>query len=253
MIKYGLKLWSTNENCFHEAIKLYKDGLINFVELYIVPNTFQRKNLTILKNIPVQIHAPHSSHDFNVFKLNKEGINLFKNQVVKVADFLNAKYIILHPGIRNNSETFKKNIAQIYNKRILIENMPRIALDGSSACFGYSLKQLKFIKKKCGLNICLDLTHAIKSAKSQNLNYKNYLKSLISNLNPYYFHISGGDKNNPIDEHKNLWESNFNLKWIKKILNKLSAKRGVFLVFETPKTINGLENDIQNINYFKNL
>lgn len=254
MIKYGLKLWSTNENWFHEATNLCKDGLIDFVELYMVPSTFKKRGLAILKSIPVQIHAPHSHQDpeqhFNVFELNKEKINLFKNQAIKAADFLNAKYIVLHAGIGDDPEVFKRNIAQIYDKRILIENMAQIGLDGS-ACFGYSLEQLKFIKNECRFNICLDFAHAIKSAKSQNLNYKNYLKSLISNLNPCYFHISGGNKNNPTDEHKNLWESNFDFKWIKNLLNKLSIKKDIFLVFEVPKTSNNLKNDIKNIDYFK--
>jgi len=252
MIKYGLKLWSTNKNHFNEAVKLYKNGLIDFIELYVVPNALCKEDLIIFKNIPVQLHTMHSLHDFDIFDLSKKKINLFKNQILKLADFLNTKHIILHAGIGDNYKIFKKNIAKIYDKRIIIENLPKIGLDKKN-CFGYSLAQLNFIKKTCKLNICFDFAHAIKSAKSQNLNHKSYLKSLIRQLNPCYFHIDGCNTHKEKDEHLDLPKGNFDIKWAKKLLTELSLKKDVLLVFETPKHGNNLKNDIKNINYFKNL
>lgn len=251
MIRYGIKLWSINKNYFDKALELFKLGEIDFVEIYIVPDSFNLDELKILKEIPTVIHSPHFDHNFNIFNLDKSKIELFKNQVIKTADFLNGQFIILHAGVGKSEEIFKENAAKIYDKRILIENMPRVALD-DRICFGYSLEQLKYIKKH-GLDICLDFTHAIKSAVSQNLDYKKFINSLLNELKPYYFHICGGEKNKEKDEHLNLFEGDFDLKWIKKIINNLAKDKEVQLVFEVPKDKNGLENYIKNINYFKNL
>ncbi len=252
MIKYGLKLWSINRDYFPQAVNFYKKGLIDFVELYIVPNTFQYKEFNVLKNIPIQIHAPHALHGFNIFQLDKERIRLFKSQVIKAADFLNAKYIILHAGVGNDPEIFKKNIAKIYDKRIIIENKPKWGLN-NKICFGYSYSQLKVIKEKRRLNICLDVGHAIKSAISQKKDYKKYLRILIKALKPNYFHICDGFLKNEKDEHLNMGEGDFDLKWIKGQITQLTNKHMVYLLFETPKKNNDLQNDIKNIVYFEDL
>ena len=40
MYKIGLKLWSTNTDCYYnEAIRLYNDGVFDYIELYVVPDT----------------------------------------------------------------------------------------------------------------------------------------------------------------------------------------------------------------------
>ena len=252
MLQYGLKIWTTDKDSFQEALELFKNGEIDFAEIYIVPDSFLRKELKVLKKIPTIIHSVHESHNFNIFKLQDFKIELFKNQVVKTADFLKSRFIILHSGIGGAQDLFKKNIAKIYDKRILMENMPKIATDGKT-CFGYSLEQLKFIKEDCRLNFCLDFGHAIKSAVSQKLDYKDYIKSLIYHLKPSYFHLAGGEKKNEKDEHLNLFEGDFDAVWIKKTLESLAKNQSVYLVFETPKSKNNLENDIKNIDYFKNL
>ena len=252
MIKYGLKIWTTNKDSFREVFELFKKGMIDFVELYIVPDSFLPKELEVFKKIPTIIHSMHEEHNFNIFKLQDSQIELFENQVVKTADFLKSRLIILHGGVGESGEIFKKNIAKIYDKRISIENMPKIAIYGKT-CFGYSLEQLKFIKEECGFNICLDFGHAIKSAVSRKLDYKNYIKSLIYHLKSSYFHLSGGEKNNEKDEHLNLFEGDFDAVWIKKTLENLAKNQSIHLIFETPKSKNNLENDIKNIDYFKNL
>ena len=251
MIKYGLKLWSVNKKYFLDVIDFYHTGLIDFAELYIVPNTFRKREAAILKNIPVQIHAPHSLHSFNVFGLDKEKIDLFKNQVVEAADFFDSQHIILHSGVGSDLKIFKRNIKKISDKRILVENKPKIGLD-NRICFGYSLSQLRFIKKKCKLSICLDISHAIKSALSQKKDYKKYLETLIKTLEPDYFHVSDGLLIGEEDEHLSLGKGDFDLKWIKNILNKLSKTKDISIVIETPKGKDNLENDAKNINFFKN-
>ncbi|MFA4833319.1 MAG: TIM barrel protein [Patescibacteria group bacterium] len=251
MIKYGIKIWSINERYFTEAVRLYERGKIDFIELYLVPDKIP-ESVKKFKNVEMQIHAPHSSHGFNIFTVNQAGVNFFKEQVVKTADLLNAKNIIVHAGVGEDKLIFKKNIKLIADDRLLIENKPKVGLN-NELCFGHSLDQLIFIKDECGLNICLDFGHAIKSAASEKINYKDFLSNLLSILKPSYFHLSGGFYDNEQDEHLNLDEGNIDCTWIKNKLEKLSENSDISLAFETPKVGNNLRNDLRNIEYFKNL
>lgn len=253
-IKYGLKIWSTDGKLFKEAVQLVRNGEIDFIELYIVPNSFSLGKsdfLNELKNVPTTLHAPHEEHNFDVFTLNDSKVKIFKNQVIKTADFLGSKFIIVHAETGDSREIFKKNIKKINDKRILIENLPKFGLE-NEMCFGHSLEQLKFIKD-CGFDLCLDFSHAIKSAISQKLDYKEFINKLISELRPSYFHICNGEMNNDKDEHRDLFDGDFDIKWIKKILLKLTEKKDIYLVFETPKAGNGLRNDLKNMNYFRSI
>lgn len=255
-IKFGLKIWSTdNKELFEEAARLFERKEIDFVELYVVPDTLvlgKSEILEILKNIPTTIHCPHTGHNFDVFTLDDEKIKLFENQVIKVADFLGSKYIIVHSGIGDSSEIFKENIKKINDKRILVENLAKVGTVQTSevVCFGYSDEQLKFIKN-LGFNFCFDFSHAIKSAISQKIDYKEFVKKLIFELDPFYFHICNGRTDFVRDEHRDLFDGEFDLKWIKEIL--LGLKKDVYLVFETPKGKNGLGNDIKNMKYFRSI
>lgn len=250
-IKFGLKLWSIDkEDLFKKAIQLFERGEIDFIELYIVPDSLVSGKsgiLNDLKNIPTVIHAPHGEHNFNVFELDDSKIEFFKKQIIKTADFLNSKFIILHAEVGDSYKTFEENVRKINDKRILIENMPKVGLN-DELCFGYSYEQLKFIKD-CGFNFCLDFGHAIKSAISQKIDYKEFTKKLISELNPLYFHICNGKINILKDGHRDLFDGEFDIKWIKETL--LGLEENVYLVFETPKGENGLENDIKNMKYFR--
>ncbi|MFA6533498.1 MAG: hypothetical protein WCT22_05930 [Patescibacteria group bacterium] len=252
-IKYGLKIWSTNKKeLFKEAVQLFEKKEVDFMELYIVPDSLGNTELlNELKNIPTTIHAPHSEHNFDVFKLNDSKVELFKNQVIKTADLLNSKAIVVHAEAGDSQEIFKKNISLINDKRILIENMTKVGINGELH-FGHSYEQLKFIKD-CGFNFCFDFSHAIKSAISQGLDYKEFIEKLIVELSPSYFHICGGKTNIEKDEHGDLFDGDFDIKWMKKILLKLTEEKDIHLVFETPKSGDGLENDIKNINYFRSL
>ncbi len=252
MLKYGIKLWSINQDWFLPAVEIFKENKIDFIELYIVPDSFSFSGLSSLKNIPVFIHAPHYSHDFNIFKWNNQAAASFR-KTIEAADYFKSKFIIIHSGVGTDKENFKKNIEKISDRRIVIENKPKKAIGGEQ-CFGYSLEQLKFIKKACGSDICLDFTHAIKSAFSQKIDYKKFVLELINELSPRYFHIGGCFTNNgESDEHLNLWEGDTDIKWIKNELENLAQKEDIYLVFEVPKNEVDLKNDLANIEFFKKI
>lgn len=261
MIKYGIKIWSTNKEWFQPAIDLFKQGKIDFGELYIVPDSFELKELEVLKQMPFEVHASHFTHKFNLLEFDEKQIELFKTQVMKTADFLKSRFIIMHPGVGDNKDIFKKNSAKISDKRVLMETMVNTGFIGEGGnkmdkgveCFGHSEEQLRFIKQECGFNICFDFAHVIAGAVSQKLKYKDFIKSLLSALQPVYFHVSGGRIDSEHDEHLNVFDGNFDMKWIKNTLLRYSKAQDIYLVFETPKMGNGLGNDIKNIEYFKSL
>lgn len=255
-IKFGLKIWSTNsKDLFKEAVMLFEKKEIDFVELYIVPDSLKSGEYDILndlKNIKTTIHTPHTEHNFDIFWLEDSKIRLFKEQVIKTADFLGSKFIIVHAGVGDSEAIFRENIGKINDKRILIENMTKVGIN-NELCFGYSFKQMKFISD-CGFDFCLDFAHAIKSALSQKIYYKKFIEDIINQFCPVYFHISNGKLTlQQADEHMNLFDGEFDIKWIKELLLKLTGKKDVYLVFETPKEGNGLENDIKNIKYFRSI
>lgn len=254
MFKFGLKIWSINKESFSEAVALFRQGIVDFIEFYLVPDSFELSDFEIFKqnNIPITIHAPHTKHDFDVCNLNEKNLSVWQNQILKVADFFGSQFIIIHAGVGDSKEIFQQESAKIKDPRLLIENMPKIGLR-KKVCFGYSLKELRFIKRECGLNICLDLAHAFKSAISEEFNYKSFIHSLIVELEPFYFHISGGRQSNGTDEHLNLFEGDFDIKWLKSILGQLAKTKILYLVFEVPKDKDGLENDIKNIVYFQEI
>jgi hypothetical protein len=41
----GLKLWSTNENYIEEAKRLFDNGIYQYIELYVIPNSFEKIDL----------------------------------------------------------------------------------------------------------------------------------------------------------------------------------------------------------------
>lgn len=254
-IYYGLKIWSTNRNdLFREAVQLFRQKKFDFLELYLVPGSLDPEKLEILsefkkQKVPVTIHCPHDVHNFDISKLDYQKEELFKNLVLKTADFLGSKYIVVHPGLGDSYKIFEENIQKINDKRILIENMAKVG-PNPGVGFGHSLEQLKFIRG-LGFNFCLDFSHAVKSAASQKIDYKKFIEELISALNPSYFHICNGQKDYEIDEHRDLFDGEFDIKWIKEIL--LGLKKDVYLVFETPKVGDNLENDIKNIKYFQSI
>jgi hypothetical protein len=101
--------------------------------------------------------------------------------------------------------------------------------------------------------ICFDFEKAIKSACFQKIDYKDFILKCVNEFKPKYFHISGGDKNSPIDEHKDLMGVNFDVAWIRELLKSISQKEDIRLVFETAKKDGNLKNDVANLEYFKNV
>lgn len=247
MIKYGLKLWTNNKGLFKETVLRYQRREFDFVELYHnAHEEIDFKSLKILNELPVFIHNT-SDLGFHEFRVKTKQLKIWQ-KTKKLADYFDSPYIIVHSGKSANFKEFGKNLEKIDDPRILVENMAGLDIYGDST-FGYSLPQLKKIKKR--REICFDLEKAVKAACYQKISYKNFISQCTKQLKPFYFHISGGNKNDPMDEHKDLKEANFDLGWIKRRIKRIYRGKNAFLVFEVPRKGNNLENDVRNIDYFK--
>lgn len=249
MIKYGLKIWNNNTEWFEEAKKLYNNKNIDFIEIYFNPDSETNySHFDVFKDIPVNIHCTHTNN-FHEFSLGEKELKIW-NQVVKLADFFKSKHIVVHTGRNHDIESFKKELQKIEDNRILLENMPGLDIFGKEMSF-YNLESLKKLRQI--KEICFDFEKAFKSALYQKVRYEDFVTKCLDELKPEYFHISGGKTNNPVDEHLNLWEADFDIKWIKQELENRFFDNDCCLLFETPKEGKGLENDLKNIEYFKNL
>lgn len=253
MIKYGLKLWSNNTHLFDEFVLRYKKNEFDFVEIYS-NSEFEHNYRELEKLRDLSVLGVHMGH------LDKAGFHTFYltevqkkpwQMTVELADFLDSPRIIVHPAVEHNWDSFQENLKKIDDPRILIESMPaKSPLDDATRIFGTSLEDLKKIKTI--KEICLDIIKFIKACKYHNISYKEYIEKALQDLQPQYFHISGGNFDDPVDQHNNIWEGNCDWKWIRENLVRYSDKKDIYLVFETPKVGENLDNDIKNIEYFKN-
>lgn len=244
-LKYGLKLWSSNIELFDSAKEAHTKGFFDFIELFAdTSRSFDRSSLDSLKDIEVTIHAPHSGmfHEFVI----GDAEHATWNRTLELAEFFKSDVIVVHPGRDHTFETFSQNLAKIDDPRVYIENMSGLDIE-SKPMFGQKLEDLERIHRM--KPICFDLEKAVKAARYQDRDYKEYISEALQKLSPTYFHISGGDKESAVDEHLDLAEANFDVVWMKKHISAIAGSR---LVFETPKTT-GLQNDIANTDYFRAL
>ncbi|MSU75850.1 MAG: hypothetical protein EXS55_05045 [Candidatus Magasanikbacteria bacterium] len=248
MIRYGLKMWTSNElERFKEAAELCHLGQVDFIELYNNPEAeISQLALESIRFCPVTTHNTNTNK-WHEFVLGDEELATWK-KTVELANFFKSPIIVVHPGQRHTTESFLENLNKIDDPRIYIENMAGLDLF-KVPMFGQTLPELVAIQQS--KPICFDVEKAVKAACYQKLNYQNFIQDCLRELTPRYFHISGGDKNSPVDEHFNMWEATFDVAWVRQTLEEYAAPHSIDIVFETPKIGASLENDLKNINFFK--
>lgn len=248
-MEYGIKLWSTNEHWFQEAVDLYTAKEIDFVELYAIPDSLIPEKLEILKQVPITIHAAHEGHGLNMMQGKDRNAELI-GQAIEMADYFGSDIIVLHPGVGDDFAALQKNLSIVPDKsRFYLENMPVEGLEhlGGGHCFGGTHTQIQSMLAE-GFNFCLDFAHATKASITQQIDYKKFIEQIVHDFSPRYFHISDGDLMTPTDQHLNLGEGEFDLGFMKSLMSESDK-----LVFEVPKNKDDLKNDLKNIHYFKNL
>lgn len=225
MRKIGLKLWSPNTDYYlKEAQKLYEEGVFDYIELYVVPDTLETLEQWKKLDIPFIIHNAHFVHGFNLAKRENEQRNLdIYNQTVQFANALQADKIIFHGGVDGDPEETARQLKNLHEPRALLENKPYIALPnrmGGNFCRGATLDELRNIIEYAECGFCFDIGHAICSAASQKRDAYDYLRAMLA-LKPAMFHLSDvSDMASPYDSHLHLGSGQLNLKHILEIMDE---------------------------------
>ncbi len=210
-MKIGLKLYSTDVALIPDAIRLQND-FFNFIELYIVPGSYV-KTINAWKkfDIPYVIHAPHSFHGVNLAQADRWAVNQQSyRETICFADKLASDIIISHGGNNGYLEETIRQIMLINDKRIVIENKPKVGLN-NELCIGWSSVEFQRMLAVGMLQgIALDFVHASCAARSLNFNAMCLVEKLML-FNTKIYHLSDGDILSEKDIHLNLGKGNLNL------------------------------------------
>lgn len=213
-MKVGLKIFYGYEM---DKLRPFLDS-IDFVEVMAI----EGNDYSFLKeiNLPFVIHNQH--HAFGVNPANPSKLLSNKSSLdfsIKLADKMDAKTIILHPGFyedNNCSEDTFFDLLKDYNdKRIILEN-----LNFNSHGFenqGYDYKSMKLLMDKTKKGMCLDFEHACLSAFRLNKDMIGFVKEIMA-LKPRHFHMSNMTFN-PMKNHLHFSDGELPLAKLKKMLS----------------------------------
>lgn len=216
MMKIGLKLWSINTgNYLEPARKLYEQGVFDYIELYIVPDTLDRLVFWKSLDIPFILHNAHFAQGFNLAKKECErGNRKIYEETARYADRLAAPYIIFHGGIDGTAEETGRQLANLRESRALLENKPYVALPnkmGGNFCRGATKEEVALILESANCGFCLDFGHAVCAANSLHIDPYEYIDELRKFI-PVLYHLSDiQDMASPYDAHPHLGMGNLNI------------------------------------------
>jgi len=151
----GIKLWSTNTNLIDRVRELSEEGTISHLELYCVPNTYQKTIEAWTKlEIPYIVHASNES----VLDIS-DNAKLSANQAIfsevqQFADSLNTNTIIVHPGSGDIMENIRQ-LESFNDGRICVENLPHYSLHNSRMLNGVTYSDVRKLTKSLAANFCL--------------------------------------------------------------------------------------------------
>lgn len=224
MYKIGLKLWSINTDYYYdEAIRLFDEGVFDYIELYVVPDTTDTLKKWKNLKIPFAIHAPHFVHGLNFSDSAKRTYNnVLVEQTRHFSDELEAKYTVFHPGIGGTINETIYQLKNIKNFNFLIENKPSIVnitrLQKDDFCIGSTYEHIKTILTEIDCGFCLDIGHAIAAANYQHIDIYKYLNKM-NLFKPFTYHISDIDINSIYDQHLHFGDGSLDFSKIKNLFN----------------------------------
>lgn len=235
-MKIGVKTFD-NPN----FLKHFEDK-VDFFEIMAL----QKNDYSFLKkfSLPMVIHAEHQVYGVNPADSSKKEFNLKSiNFARKIADLVNAKNIVVHPGDLKNENCSEENSIDFFNElndeRICIENLP-LKTDYKKLC--HWPEEIQSFTKKTGVKFCFDVNHFIKSPTKFDGDY-SFVKKFIE-LNPAHYHL-GGQRISDSKEHLCLADSEIDLK---EILSYYPKSAGITL--ETEVDIKKVEDDVERIRKF---
>ena len=240
-MKFGLKLWSINTDLIDQAVHLIDENVFDYIELMVIPDSEIKP---FLIDVPYIIHIPHEKFGVNIGNPNAKEYTLqMINESITWADQLNAKYLILHAG-HGSMQHATALLCKVSDSRLLIENMPKVGLDGE-AMIGYSPAQIKELIGDGDMGLCLDFGHAVKAAVSLGVDYKEYVQGFMG-LEPKVFHVSDGTLSQERDEHLGIGEGEYDFEFLIGCVEENNSK---MVTMETPRVVQeSLDGDIENVN-----
>lgn len=247
--RYGLKLWSINRNYVDEAVRLYNEGVYSFIELFVVPGTYNDyARLWMAVDIPFVLHAPHFDKGVNLASRKNQKTNLLHAaETMRFADALQADTIIFHPGIEGDVRETVDQLHLINDPRIIVENKPYFGLN-DVICVGSSPEDLEFITANADVGFCLDIGHAICAANARNVDPMEYLTNFLA-LTPRMHHLTDGKFDSIYDRHDHFGAGDYNIPNIVRLL-----PHGSVITVETDKdSTEHLDDFVADISYLKSV
>ncbi len=249
-MRIGLKLFTTNNAQIPLAKQLYAKGYFDFIELYVIPNTYAGtihawKQL----DIPIVIHAPHSIHGFNLAQREKWYSNNDTFQEVRMAaDSLSATIIIVHGGNNGSLDETIRQLKLLHDSRIILENKPLIGIHGET-CVGCTPTDMNKVAEAGVLHgIALDFGHALCTANALEIDVFRLIEGLAA-FTPKIYHLSDGNAGSKTDTHYNLGKGDF---LIAKFLSFVPTK--ALLTLETPRdTTMGFNQFVDDVQYLRGI
>ena len=250
-IKMGIKISTKNFNLVPE---IYSNlDVIDYIEIILMPD-FSDGDIEKIRNLklPIVIHIPNSSYEIDFgdkTKINEN--NKYIKKLNRYEKKLNPFCYIVHPE-SGDLRLSIENIKKLKVTPIAIENMPQRSIFGGEL-LGYDINSLmEYFKEIPNLEFCFDINHAIKSAISKKIDYIKHVEEFLSFKKPRIFHLAGGSLKKEEDEHLHLFESEYDITKIKKLL--LNLDYIVNLTFETPRNYDKkIEDDLKNMRFFINV
>ena len=218
-----------------EGFKFLKENGIPHIELQFTrnfpTNIIELKQFAEKYDILLTIHAPYY---INLNSESEEIIERSKERLIKsckIADFLNAKYVVFHPGyygIKSKKETFEtivNNLKPVVDEISSYNVILSPETTGKLSSFG-SLEETFDLCKKLDLVPTIDFAHIY----ARSLGEINNTEQFMEIVDRYYeefgetFHFHFSDiKYGPKGEiaHLPLGEGNFNYKGLAEVIKDL--------------------------------
>lgn len=215
VLQIGLKLWSVNTGAWRrDALRLYEQGVYDYLELYAVPGTVDTIPLWQELRIPAVIHAAHFKHGFNLaLEASAAENRRIYDEMRRFADALAARFIIFHGGTFGHIEETARQLAALGEPRALIENKPAITRHEGNIleCRGSTVEEIRTVIEACGCGFCLDIPHALCAANYHGVSQESMLRDFIA-LRPAMYHMADMmDASQLIDDHTPLGKGTLDL------------------------------------------
>lgn len=237
-LQIGLKLYSTNVAIYLPgALALARRGVMDYLELYIVPGSLETLGAWRQMPLPAVIHAPHLHHGVNFADVSRRESNgrVFA-EVRAFADALRADCIICHGGTGGTPRETVGQIKALADDRIVLENKPHlqhphvIPDHPEWRCRGASFEEFSAMVRAIGCGVCHDLTHTICSSASLGRDWRAELVRFES-LRPRVHHLSDMvSLRDELDTHEALGQGVLELDKVLAVVPD-----GARITLETPK------------------